>query len=172
MSPVPLDVLPPGERAVVHELVLLPSRALNGWTVVAAPSAGFGGRHVVVPGEPFRFSTKYGTHLYACRVEESVPEQLSLEWMSAHRPTEIPVVETRSVTALSPLQRLTTRIEIDAIGPTRISLHVVDEQRVNAFPSGVLWVGLGAIAVLGLFGLVLLRRGRRGREARKGSSAA
>lgn len=172
MFPALFDVLPAGERAIVHELVLLPSPALSGWTLVAAPSAGFGGHHVVVPGEPFRFSTKYGTQLYACRAEETIPDALSAEWMTAHRPTPIPVLETRSVSLLSPLQRLTTRLEVDGIGPTRVSLHVVDEQRVNAFPGGVLWVGLGAIAALGLFGLVLLRRGRRARATRKGSSIA
>lgn len=156
-----LDVLPPGERAVVHELVLLPTPALEAWKIVAAPTAGFSGHVVVVSGEPFRFSTKYGTRLFACERDEVVPERLDDAWMNAHRPTPIPVKQVASVSIASPLERLTTRLQVDAVGPERIALHVVDEQRVNAFPPAAIGALLVALALLGLFGLVLARRRRR-----------
>jgi hypothetical protein len=165
----PFDVLPPGQRAVVHELVLVPSRALDGWTIVAAPTAGFGGHHVIVPGEPFGFSSKYGTRLFAATADESIPSELDDAWMLRHRATEIPVARVSSVPLTSPLQRITTRLFVDSVGPSRVSLHVVDEQRVNAFPPGFVWAGIGVLAALGLFGLMLVRRRRRRAEERSGA---
>lgn len=156
----PFDILPPGQRPVVHELVVLPTPVLDGWKIVAAPVAGFSGHTLVVPGEPFRFSTKYGTRLFACAADEGLPERLDEAWMAAHRPTPIPVEQVASVAMTSPLERLTTRLSIDAIGPERIALHVVDEQRVNSFPPAAIGAALVATAALGLFGLMLVRRRR------------
>jgi hypothetical protein len=73
-APTSSDVLLPGMKRVEHRLVLEPSELWTGRRIVAAPVRGFGGTHVVEPGVPFAFSTKYGTRLYVVPEAEAIPD--------------------------------------------------------------------------------------------------
>lgn len=158
------DVLPPGYRPVAHELVLEASPHFAEHDFFAAPTAGFGGCTRVVPGEPFRFSSKYGTRLYALAKGATCPE--------GYRPSagtaaaaevalasgDIPVQETGSVRAISPVEHVRTTLRIASVADGAIRLEVVDE-RTDWDPAVAWAVGLAfAFGAGGI--LVLVRRGR------------
>jgi len=162
-APARSDVLLPGTRPVSHQLVVEPSEHLTGKRIVAFPVRGFGGTHLVEPGKPFDFSSKYGTRLYVASDAESVPESLEPAWEASHLAAEIPVSEVSSVLLASPLESIVTTLRISQLDATRFELAVVDEVRRHDRK----WIAaLCAVALLGWFGLwYLIRRRRRAAAA-------
>lgn len=157
----PPDVLPPGHHAVVHELVIEPSRYFLEGRIVATPVQGFDGVHVVVPGEPFRFSSKYGTRFYYAKEGTDAyslrsPEpgrRLNLPW--AHPP----ITEVRSALVGSPVRRALTTLRIARVRGGRIHLDVVDHELFDADGKPVssgwpLWIWVPVIAL----GVLVCRR--------------
>ena len=153
------DVILPGNRNFKHQLVIEDGELFRTHQFVAAPVRGFRGVHLVVPGEPFSFSSKYGTRIYAVPIGETIPAELDEAWKAAHVAAEIPVAEVASVPLTSPIDSLVTRLEIAELFGAKLQLAVVSEERT--WSSTALWV-LGASAVLGLGGLALVVRRRRG----------
>ena len=180
------DLILPGHHGVTHELVVETAPDVEDWRLFAAPTAGFGGLHEVVDGEPFSFSSKYGTRFYAIPDGEQVPEflapfdrdeepELGARW-DAFPSCEPPVSEVRSVPEDDPVQHILTSLRwvgVDGEGPT---LEVIGERRTGS--SGEVLEGLGgrpgpaptpsfslylvALVVLGIVGLaVILSRGYR-----------
>ena len=58
------DILPPGHKSVRHQLALEIGEGQAEAKFVAWPIAGLRGAGLIEPGQPFSFSTKYGTRIY------------------------------------------------------------------------------------------------------------
>jgi hypothetical protein len=157
-APTSSDVLLPGMKRVEHRLVLEPSELWTGRRIVAAPVRGFGGTHVVEPGVPFAFSTKYGTRLYVVPEAEAIPDDADEGWKASHLAADVPVSEIYSAPVASALESIVTTLRIGALDGQRFELALVAQEEVR--DSRVLAV-MGAAATLGLVGLVLVLRGRR-----------
>lgn len=132
LLPTP-DLLPPGHRAVQHELVLEVPAGTAAPLLVAFPTAGFTTPRRVVPGEPFPFSNKYGTRLYQVAAGENLPRSIDDAWQAAHRSAAIPVVEVHSVPWASPLARVVTTLRcLPPAADGSLQLTVTGEQRFDA----------------------------------------
>jgi hypothetical protein len=127
-SLAPPDILPPGAKGVRHELVLRADPATAGWRFIASPTHGFG-IAAVTPGEPFRFSTKYGTRLWALPPDAPMPTRHDL--LESHPSAELPL-ELGSTAITNHLARIVTTLELLAIEGTEIRLRVVGEERFDA----------------------------------------
>lgn len=162
-GPARSDVLLPGTKSVSHQLVIEESEHWTGKRIVAFPVRGFGGAHVVEPGKPFDFSSKYGTRLYVVPESEPIPESPDPAWKSSHVAAEIPVSEVSAVPLTSPLESIVTTLRIRELDGARFALEVVDETkrhdpRLIAF--------LCAAALLGGLGLLYsIRRRKRAAAA-------
>jgi len=164
-APLFLDVLPPGTRSVRHELVIEPDARLDDWKLVASSELGLGPANLVVqPGEPFRFSAKYRTRLYAVSRSEVIPEWLSTEWRATHASAEPPVAEVHSVVSLSPIESILTTLRVERIDERALVFTVAREDTTYAYPQLALWIGVGALFVGGVVGLFLLRRRQRAKS--------
>lgn len=162
-APARADILLPGHRPVSHKLLIESSEHWGGKRIVAFPVRGFGGTHLVQPGEPFEFSSKYGTRLYVVTDAEPVPESADAAWTASHVAAEIPVQEVASVPLVSPLDSIVTTLRIRTLEGARFELAVVDEEQRYDPGLIALW---GSVALLGGLGLVyLIRRRRRARSA-------
>ena len=159
LAPAP-DVLMPGHRAIQHRLVLEWDAEQHGERFFAHPTAGFGDQIEIEPEVPFRFSSKYGTRIYA--VPDGEP------FVSADRdgpdPSwavgEIPVGQVDSVPIGSTLVSIETRLRVASVAEGRIELVEVGEQRTRA-----IWPYLAVVAVgLVVIGGLVIRRKRRHRE--------
>ena len=161
--PLRSDVLLPGQRSIPHKLVILPSENWAGKHIVAGPTRGFGGAHVVEPGVPFEFSTKYGTRLYVVAQSEPIPQSLDEAWKAAHLSAEIPVTEISSVSVSSPVESVLTTLSIARWTDSNLELSVTSQvSRINRWVLGA----MAGAAVLGLCGFALvLRRRRRAEQA-------
>ncbi len=165
-APPEPDVVLPGFRPVAHELVLEASPHFAEFDFFAAPTAGFGGCTRIVPGEPFQFSSKYRTRIYALPKGATCPE--------GYRPAsgttaaaevalasgDIPVQDTGSVPAISPVEHVSTTLRIASVADGAIRLEVVDED-VDWDPR-VAWV-VGLAFAVGAGGILVLVRRRRAR---------
>lgn len=167
------DVLPPGHRGAVHELVLVASAAPEGSVVVAAPTRGFGGVEVVRLGAPFPFSSKYGTRLYVLPGGAAPPDAAALREGRHGAGVRIPVAEVASVPLASRVARVETRLRLVAAtgADGGYALEVVGETRSDAHGREVAG-GLGddarfllalTVAVETALALLLARRGERRR---------
>lgn len=165
------DLLPIGHRGVVHELVLEDSELLGQFRLVAGPTRGFGGLAEIDPGVPFRFSSKYGTRIYALPLDEPLPaESPALGRFPAGWPEEfltgsIPVLEVRSVPVLSSVHRILTTLRITGVDEKEreIGLKVTAEQRWDRRGRPITWASIPILSVLalaGLAGIALLARTR------------
>lgn len=161
---LPLDLLPPGHKSVRHELVILPAPALLGRQLVAAPYPGLSGVTAIEPGQPFRFSAKYGTRVFALGAGETAPPRFDGAWSEGRMAAPIPVREIASVSVASPLVRVVTTCRFASLDAGGFRLEVVGEQRfaagdrpIDAASLAPWWI---AIAMIGLVGLVLLHRAR------------
>jgi hypothetical protein len=107
-APARSDILLPGHKPISHQLVIAPSEHWTGRRIVAAPVRGFGGTHVVEPGVPFDFSSKYGTRLYVVPEAEALPDVVDDPWKTSHVSADIPVSEVASVPVTSPSTSIVT----------------------------------------------------------------
>jgi hypothetical protein len=156
--PARADIVLPGTEPVSHRLVIERSEAWDGaQRIVAAPVRGFGGTHVVEPGVPFSFSTKYGTRLYVVPPSEELPERIDESWSASHLSAAIPVSEVSSAPLASPLESLTTTLTVRALDRDRFELAVVAERSER---DPWLLTGLATAFAAGVLGLVLIRRRR------------
>lgn len=159
----PPDVLPVGSKGVRHELVLERSPHFSEHDFFAAPVRGFGGCVRIVPGEPFTFSSKYRTRIYALALGSTCPDtfepgQGPSVAALALASGDIPVAEVNSVHLASPTRGLTTRLRIAAVSDSGIQLEVLETLVERDMPVIAL-VGTGL--VIGVLGLVVLGRRRR-----------
>ena len=163
-APARSDILLPGTKSVSHQLVIEASEHWTGKRIVAFPVRGFGGTHVVEPGKPFDFSSKYGTRLYVVPESEPVPQSVDPSWTAGHVAADIPVSEVSSVPLTSPLESIVTTLRIRELDGARFELAVVDETKRH---DPWLIAALCAAALLGGLGLCFLIR-RRKRAAAAG----
>jgi hypothetical protein len=154
-----LDILMPGHRSVIHELLLEVPDSLAGWQFIAAPTAGFGVLQIE-PGKPFRFSAKYGTRIHALPATAQVPERFDGPWPEGTRTCAVPVTEVNSVPLTHPLARVLTTCRAHASEPNHLRIEVVAEERWDAggrrLEAGVLITTMWAVALIGLIGLASL----------------
>lgn len=158
------DLLLPGHTPAKHELVLtwddtVPTR------FIASPERRHWGYRILTRGEPFPFSTKYGTRIYAVPAAAELPDPKSTLRDSPWPSAAIPVRELSSVRAGYPVTRVLTRLRISSLRDDGLELAVVDEQRYGMFDLPVVgppWLPLVLIAG---FGLVLLWRCHLARKA-------
>lgn len=155
-SSVP-DLLLPGHTTVRHELALTWDDSVT-TRFVASPGHRMHGHRLLTRGEPFPFSSKYGTRLYAVPADAEWPDaKVSLRdspWPSA----AIPVRELAAVRSGHPVARVLTTLRVVAVRADRLELEVVGEQRFGRFDlpiDGPLWLPLLLIAGAG--GVWLLR---------------
>lgn len=161
------DVISDGYRGIRHRCVVVDGPLIREHRIVAFPTAGFGTAVELEPGVPFRFSGKYGTRLYAVPEGEDVGDWRFGETdLGAFPSCDMPVGHVREVHVASPVTAILSSIELTAVGADSLAFRVVDEVRETV--AGVreerlhLYLGLGAVALLGL--VVLVRA--RGRAAR------
>lgn len=157
------DVLTPGHRPVVHEMVVEAGGVPQGMRLVAAPVRGFGGVHEVVPGQPFGFSAKYGTRLYLLPADASLPAEWSRDWIGVH-PCSDRFDERASVPLGAALARVLTTWRVLGVQEGRILMQFVREQHFDAAANPLTpswrWLLLLAIAAGGAFWLVRTARSR------------
>ncbi len=166
--PLAPDLLPPGHHAVRHELVLeWPADA--GWRFVASPVRGFGGTTVIAAGEPFDFSGKYGTRIYAVPAAAPLPngdQRLGdVAWPNA----AVPVAEIASVPIGHPLARVVTTVRVTAVRNGTIEFVRTGEQRFDTLGhelGALTWLPLAVTAAAGAFWLTRLARAQRAAEER------
>jgi hypothetical protein len=167
LPPAAADVLPPGSRGIEHTLVLEPSPWFERLELHAFPTAGFGGATRLAPGEPFTFSSKYGTRIYAFETGTAPEEwRLDLDAGNLRDPRldapwfatgEIPVREDDAVPIASPVESVRTTLRIASIEAGTIRLEVVGE---NVEWNAPIVAAAAAAAALGLAGLAFLIRAR------------
>jgi hypothetical protein len=168
VGPVP-DVLPDGHRSLTHELELEASPHFAEFELYAWPVAGFGGETHIVPGEAFRFSSKYGTRIFAFDkgaqfsaaaidwiVDDPSPAALAEHGVRAVG--AVPVQEQGSAPIGSPVQRVLTRLRVVSVADGEVRLEVVEEL-VQRDPIAL--VALAGALSAGVVGLGLLIRARR-----------
>lgn len=146
------DLMPPGRKQVRHELVLDWGAVPREQRFVASPIRGFHGSCEIHPGEPFPFSSKYGTRIYAVPSDAAVPPQERIaadcSWPSA----AIPVREVASTAAGHPLARVESTLAVRAVRADGLELACTGQRRLDAMGNelGDLdWVPLAAIAGAG-----------------------
>jgi hypothetical protein len=163
-APLHADLIPPGTRPIEHTLVFDDSPWFQQYRIVAAPTLGFAGEVVVQPHVPFRFSSKYGTRLYAVPLEVTPPSDgwfQARDWWSAQRSADLPVAEEKYVPTVSTLESVQTRLAIVDITATTLRVVVVDEDRRH---STWLLLAMGVLLLGGTYGLWRLVRRRRRRH--------
>jgi len=160
-APARADLIPPGYKRVAHTLVVEPSPLLAAHDLVAYPVRGFGTAVRVVPGQPFEFSSKYGTKLYAVPRDRALPagpEVLRAEWFAGLASCPVPVVHVGSVPAASPTSSIETRLALEQLDPDTLRLTVVAES-VERDPATL--AIMAAAVLLGVMGLAWFARRRR-----------
>lgn len=155
-----LDLIAPGHKPVQHKLVLEDSAHFEQHRFFAEPVRGFSGFQEIRPGEPFDFSSKYSTRIFALP-RDAQPDAGAKVASLAVASGDIPVSETESVALTSPIERVETRLKIVRVENGAIELAVVssDEQY-----SGPMLAAIGGGIALCATGLVLFAR-RRQRSA-------
>ena len=156
-----LDSIPPGAIPVTHELVLE-------WDTEDFPYEFFAhsklgpGTQSIEAGVPFRFSSKYGTQIFAVpEGERFAPEGTNNpdpRW--AH--SMPPVGEIHQAHWASTLREVETRVGVVGIDGQTLELVVLGEKRRRNL---ALYLVI-AVAGLVLFGLIALVRRRRGLATR------
>lgn len=162
------DILPIGHRGVAHELVLdAPPAVVEGWQLVAAPWPGLSGVTPVELGVPFRFSSKYGTRLYAVARDEALPQHFEAAWAEGRPSADFGVREVGSVSFASLLGGVTTTLRVLDVSASGIRLELIGEERrdFTGAPLHVTrWLWWLAPVAVGLAGIALHRR-RRAQDA-------
>lgn len=159
------DLIPPGHRGVVHELVFDELELPEGTRLVATPVRGFGGVEEVTPGTPFRFSSKYGTTFFLVPVDAEISAPRPGDDLD-HPRSAPPVGEIGSLPLVSPVERIVTTLAFDGVEDGRLLLRAVGEERFDGSGEPV---GLRSyapwIAVLLLGVIAVYKLGQRRRRA-------
>ncbi|MEX1026019.1 MAG: hypothetical protein WD226_13175 [Planctomycetota bacterium] len=169
----PVDVLPRGDHRVKNEVVFVESEALRAVRLVASPTAGFGGVEEVEVGQPFPYSLKYGTKVYA------VPRGIELEFPSSFRDQDWPCSTVEigghdTASDFSPVYARLITVKLLAVGPERLELERVDrveiDQNGQPVDPSMIYLRTAGWVALGLFLLIALRRHRQRRAAKAACS--
>jgi hypothetical protein len=159
------DILLPGTRPVEHTLVLEGDAAER--QLVAAPTRGFGMVRVEL-GEPFRFSSKYGTRLWLFEPGVVLPERYDRDQFESLGASLALPAEVSAVPLINPLARVQTTMRLAGVAEGKPRLKLVGEERLTDWwgttreastVSALLGVaGLGTLALFVLFALRWRRR--------------
>jgi len=152
-----LDLIAPGHKPVQHQLVLEASAHFEQHRFFAEPVQGFHGFQEIRPGEPFDFSSKYGTRIFALP-REVTPDAGAKVASLAVASANIPVSEVSSVVLASPLERVETRLKLARVENGAIELAVVASEEQH---SSAMLAAIGGGIALCATGLVLFARRRR-----------
>jgi hypothetical protein len=126
------DILPPGHKSITHELVFESSSLFDDHCLVAAPIRGFEGVHIVVPGQRFHFSSKYGTRFYL--IPESETKDLNFDRENFdHWPSTLPPVsQIPSVPVTSPVASAVTTLRFTDVQDGTPHIIVVDHRELDS----------------------------------------
>lgn len=158
------DLVAPGHRPVSHQLVVEASAHFEQHRFFAEPVRGFSGFHEIRPGEPFDFSSKYGTRIFALP-RDVAPDAGAKVAPLAVATGEIPVSEVSSVVLTSPVERVETRLKLVRVENGVLELSVVASDEQYSRP---MLAAIGGGVALCAVGLVLFAR----RRARVSSQSA
>lgn len=169
-TPVRADLIPPGNKAVSHKLVFVDSPLLQEHRVIAMPVRGFGGHEEVRAGQPFHFSSKYGTRLYVVPDDFQPPSKVTVGDPLPFPSCEVPVSSTTYVPKLSPITSLRSTLKLVAVNDDTIEVELVDHVELNSSGEPVTVAGTVLpwliIASVGFVGCVVIwRRTRVAKEA-------
>lgn len=115
------DILLPGHKSISHQLVFESSPLFGDYSLVAAPIRGIDGVHVVVPGQPFPFSSKYGTRFYLVPESDAVVSKFDREQFDHWPSTLPPVSHISSVPVTSPVNSAVTTLRFAELQERRAS---------------------------------------------------
>ena len=153
VSTLTADVLPPGHAPVSHKLEFESSQLLKDTVLVAAPTAGFGGAVRVVAGEPFTFSSKYGTRLYLVPAGETIDNKFDRERFKEWPSCQPPVSEIKSVPAYKSVRSALTTLRLKEITEDGPVIEIVSHKEFNRAGNPAQdgsWSTLAALPVLGV----------------------
>jgi hypothetical protein len=164
------DIVTPGFKKVAHQVAVGNSADFEEWAFYGVTPLGPAGITAVVSDDPFTYSSKYGTKIYALPAGTEVPELKPREWAdwAVDALVAYPDVQTASqVTLLSATESVLTTIEIVSVSEGILLLESVAIQHFDedgepvsrTFGSLVTWVLVGC-GIGGLFA-VAMRRKRR-----------
>ena len=154
------DIILPGHKSIQHRLTFVDSPALRENRLIAAPVRGFEGFQEIRVGQPFSFSTKYGTRIYAVPSDYQPPERFdhgeSLEFPFA----DPPVNSITSLSILNSTSKIETRCKLVAVNDQSLIIEVVEEIEYDALgkPTDDQFSPLAkiAISILGFCGCVVI----------------
>jgi len=155
----PPDLLLPGHKSVRHELIL--DWGEESGRFIAYPTRGFHGPHEIERGKPFRFSSKYGTKIYAVPADAVFPEDREAATAVAWPRARVPVGEVRSIPASNPLAHVLTTARITAVTANGIEFKILGERRMDGSGNEIGnfdWVLLVLVASVGVAMLLVLNR--------------
>lgn len=165
---VKADIVPPGNKSVSHKLVFEASPLLESHRLIAMPVRGFGGFAEVRSGQPFWFSSKYGTRLYVVPNDYSPPERISPREELPFPSCDVPVASVTYVPVFSPVKSILTTLQLTEVGDETIQVAVVDHVEYGSDGRPASWlrsiVPLIAIAAVGLISCLVLWSRRRSRR--------
>lgn len=166
---VEADIIPPGNKKVSHHMVFADSPLLQSHRLIAMPVRGFGGFTEVQAGQPFQFSSKYGTRLYVVPSDYHPPGKVFHGEPLPFPSCEVPVSSTTSVPKFSPVASLRTTCKLIAVGDDSIGVEVIEHVELGSGNQPVTpWqrmLPFVAIAATGLLGCILVWRWNRARMA-------
>lgn len=170
------DIIPPGNKGVTHKLVFVDSPLLQSHRLIAMPVRGFGGHEEVQPGQPFRFSSKYGTRLYVVP-DDFVPPKKSQPGQPLPYPScEVPIGSTTFVPMLSPVDSLRSTCKLVAVEQDSIHVELVDQVELNSSGQPVTFLNsvfpMLIISTSGLIGCCLIWRRTRMSQPRDAARQA
>ena len=154
VSTLVADVIPPGHAGVSHKLQFESSELLQEKILVAAPTAGFGGAVRIVAGEPFTFSSKYGTRFYlvpAGEIFDKFDRDRFAKWPSCLPP----VSEIKSVPYYNSVRSALTTLRLKEVTEDGPVIEVVSHEEFNSFGYPVQSGSWMALAILPILGVVI-----------------
>ncbi len=167
LLPRAFDSLPPGTKSVQHSVALTWDSALEAYDFYLSPIAGFWGIAKVERGEPLRFSSKYGSRIWALPAGTKLdPAAKRIEGAWPRSP--VPVSERKFVSRGKPLASIVTHLAVVAVDEGGLRFEVRGEQRFDAagreFGSSDFLVLLGVAGLGALLIAFLYRRQRDDRH--------
>ncbi|MCB9883763.1 MAG: hypothetical protein H6832_02100 [Planctomycetes bacterium] len=160
------DVILPGHKSVEHRIVLDWGSDLDRYRFFVSPNAGFHGNALAERGVQMRFSSKYGSRIWAVPANEEPPvagKRIEGSWPNAR----VPVGEWSSVPIGTPVAKVITHLRIVAVDDQTLRFETVSEQRFDSrgreIGSGS-WFVLIVIAVVGATAVIWMTKREHGHE--------
>ena len=158
-APVSSDVIPPGHKPVVHDILIAGTERFPEYTFFVAPTSMAGGVHRVRPGQPIRFYKLASPRLWAVKGPvPATPTLLDLDQPGNPRSSET-FHQASTVPELDPTSRIRTTVTVKSIDKGVLRLERVDKRsRSPEQPSDP---ALALLALIGVLGLTSIARSRR-----------